>query len=148
MIHCKISKALNALKSRIYYVKKYKKGFHVILLLPGKIRDLIGDHSFFKTLIKNETRISIDDRNKDRLLLQANNYDFIFPRNCFYEGDFFDIIYPNLHINNTFIQSCIYDNPFYESKGVYEKFGFNYLSAPMGSSGHFGCDLWMLKKLD
>lgn len=30
---------------------------------------------------------------------------------------------------------------------VYEKRGFQYLSKPMGSSGHFGCDLWMLKKL-
>lgn len=30
---------------------------------------------------------------------------------------------------------------------VYEKFGFEYLKAPMGNSGHTGCDLWMLKKL-
>lgn len=30
---------------------------------------------------------------------------------------------------------------------VYEKLGFQYLYKPMGSSGHFGCDLWMLKKL-
>ena len=30
---------------------------------------------------------------------------------------------------------------------IYEKFGFEYLSAPLGHSGHFGCDLWMLKKL-
>jgi putative acetyltransferase len=30
---------------------------------------------------------------------------------------------------------------------VYEKFGFEYLSAPMGNSGHTGCDLWMLKAL-
>jgi putative acetyltransferase len=30
---------------------------------------------------------------------------------------------------------------------VYEHFGFRYLSAPMGNSGHFGCDLWMLKEL-
>lgn len=29
----------------------------------------------------------------------------------------------------------------------YEKFGFTYLSAPMGNSGHFGCDLWMIKQL-
>ncbi len=31
---------------------------------------------------------------------------------------------------------------------VYEKFGFGYLNGPMGNSGHFGCDRWMLKKLD
>jgi putative acetyltransferase len=30
---------------------------------------------------------------------------------------------------------------------VYEKFGFEYLKAPMGNTGHFGCDIWMLKKL-
>jgi putative acetyltransferase len=30
---------------------------------------------------------------------------------------------------------------------VYEKFGFQYLEAPMGNSGHFGCDVWMIKAL-
>ena len=30
---------------------------------------------------------------------------------------------------------------------TYEKFGFNYLSGPMGNSGHFGCELWMVKNL-
>lgn len=30
---------------------------------------------------------------------------------------------------------------------VYEKFGFHYLDAPMGNTGHFGCDIWMLKEL-
>jgi putative acetyltransferase len=30
---------------------------------------------------------------------------------------------------------------------IYEKFGFSYLSAPMGGSGHFGCALWMIRKL-
>lgn len=30
---------------------------------------------------------------------------------------------------------------------VYEKFGFSYLTAPMGNSGHNGCDIWMLRKL-
>ena len=27
---------------------------------------------------------------------------------------------------------------------VYEKMGFKYLDKPMGTSGHFGCDLWMI----
>jgi Sortase and related acyltransferases len=31
---------------------------------------------------------------------------------------------------------------------VYEKFGFEYLNGPLGNTGHYGCDLWMLKKLD
>lgn len=30
---------------------------------------------------------------------------------------------------------------------VYEKFGFSYLSGPMGNSGHTGCTLWMSKRL-
>ncbi len=30
---------------------------------------------------------------------------------------------------------------------TYEKFGFEYLSHPMGNTGHFGCDRWMLKKI-
>jgi putative acetyltransferase len=31
--------------------------------------------------------------------------------------------------------------------GLYEKNGFNYLTAPLGNSGHCGCDIWMLKEL-
>jgi len=30
---------------------------------------------------------------------------------------------------------------------LYEKLGFHYLPGPMGQSGHYGCDLWMLKNL-
>jgi|SRR5215213_7282642 len=30
---------------------------------------------------------------------------------------------------------------------TYEKFGFKYLDQAMGNSGHFGCELWMLKQL-
>lgn len=31
---------------------------------------------------------------------------------------------------------------------VYEKFGFTYLDKPLGNTGHFGCDVWMLKNLE
>ena len=31
--------------------------------------------------------------------------------------------------------------------GLYERAGFTYLMGPLGQSGHFGCDLWMIKKL-
>lgn len=31
---------------------------------------------------------------------------------------------------------------------VYEKFGFHHLSAPLGNTGHFGCQLWMLKEIE
>ena len=34
-----------------------------------------------------------------------------------------------------------------QALSVYEKFGFKYLSDPMGHSGHTGCSLWMLKVL-
>lgn len=32
--------------------------------------------------------------------------------------------------------------------GLYEKLGFTYLPGTLGQSGHFGCDLWMVKKLN
>lgn len=31
---------------------------------------------------------------------------------------------------------------------VYEKFGFKYLKGPMGNSGHTGCSMWMMKRLE
>lgn len=34
-----------------------------------------------------------------------------------------------------------------QALSVYEKFGFKYLTGPMGNSGHTGCSLWMLKEL-
>lgn len=34
-----------------------------------------------------------------------------------------------------------------QALNVYAKFGFEYLSKPMGNTGHFGCSLWMLKEL-
>lgn len=30
---------------------------------------------------------------------------------------------------------------------IYARYGFEYLKAPMGNSGHTGCSLWMLKQL-
>ena len=30
---------------------------------------------------------------------------------------------------------------------LYEKAGFKFISCAMGNSGHFGCDIWMLKDL-
>ncbi len=35
-----------------------------------------------------------------------------------------------------------------DALNTYAKFGFNYLSGPMGNTGHFGCELWMLKKIE
>ncbi|HEX8332266.1 MAG TPA: GNAT family N-acetyltransferase [Segetibacter sp.] len=30
---------------------------------------------------------------------------------------------------------------------IYMKYGFENLNGPLGNTGHFGCDVWMLKKL-
>src|SRR5688572_9610848 len=35
-----------------------------------------------------------------------------------------------------------------QAQKVYAKFGFDYLKGPMGNSGHTGCSLWMLKKIE
>jgi putative acetyltransferase len=34
-----------------------------------------------------------------------------------------------------------------QALAVYERFGFRYLDGPMGDTGHFGCDRWMLLEL-
>lgn len=31
--------------------------------------------------------------------------------------------------------------------GMYQKLGFKSLDKPLGNSGHFGCDIWMVKEL-
>jgi putative acetyltransferase len=31
--------------------------------------------------------------------------------------------------------------------GMYTQFGFRFLKSPLGSTGHFGCEVWMLKDL-
>ena len=30
---------------------------------------------------------------------------------------------------------------------LYERAGFRFINAALGNSGHFGCDIWMLKAL-
>ncbi len=34
-----------------------------------------------------------------------------------------------------------------QALAIYARFGFSYLTAPMGNSGHTGCSLWMMKEL-
>lgn len=31
--------------------------------------------------------------------------------------------------------------------GMYQKLGFKFIDKPLGNSGHFGCDIWMVKEL-
>lgn len=31
--------------------------------------------------------------------------------------------------------------------GMYQKMGFRFIDKPLGNSGHFGCNIWMVKKL-
>lgn len=35
-----------------------------------------------------------------------------------------------------------------KAMSVYEKFGFKYLDAPIGNTGHTGCSIWMLKEFE
>ncbi len=35
-----------------------------------------------------------------------------------------------------------------KAMGIYEKFGFYYLDGPLVNTGHFGCDVWMLKDIE
>lgn len=34
-----------------------------------------------------------------------------------------------------------------KAMSIYEKFGFSYINGPLGNTGHYGCDVWMLKSL-
>ena len=66
-----------------------------------------------------------------------------------------------LGLGRKIIQQCIafakkegYQNIYLETMpelkkalSTYEKFGFEYIDHPMGNTGHFGCDLWMLGKI-
>ncbi|MBM3414933.1 MAG: GNAT family N-acetyltransferase [Bacteroidetes bacterium] len=65
-------------------------------------------------------------------------------------------------LGRTLIEKCIarakelgYKNIYLESMPelkqalkIYARFGFEYLKGPMGNSGHTGCSLWMMKKVD
>ncbi len=53
-----------------------------------------------------------------------------------------------------FAESVGYKNIYLETMtelkqalNVYERMGFTYLDAPMGNSGHHGCELWMIKAI-
>jgi putative acetyltransferase len=35
-----------------------------------------------------------------------------------------------------------------QALAIYERFGFRYLDGPLGNTGHFGCDRWMLLDLE
>jgi putative acetyltransferase len=34
-----------------------------------------------------------------------------------------------------------------QALNIYAKSGFEYLDKPLGNSGHFGCDVWMMKRI-
>lgn len=64
-------------------------------------------------------------------------------------------------IGKTIFQKCLqsaqeagYKNIYLESLpefnkavSIYEKAGFKHIDHPLGASGHYGCDIWMVKKL-
>jgi len=49
-----------------------------------------------------------------------------------------------LNYNQLYIESI---PQFNTAIGIYEKLGFQSLTAPLGNSGHFGCNIWLLKTL-
>lgn len=110
------------LRQRLFYIKNHKKGFSIIFLLPGSLREKLGDNMFFRTLTKNNKSINLK-KEGDFSLLRAGDITLKFPKRCFYEGDFFDIIYPSLKLNDELIETLVYKNPYYESEGCYENFG-------------------------
>ena len=121
-IKSKVKSALKGVKQRLYYIKHSKKGFNFIFLVPGSIRESLGDNTFFRTLTKNNKNISLK-KSGEYTLLNAGKFKLKFPKGCFYEGDFFDIIYPSLHLQDPLIEALVYKNPYYESEGCYESFG-------------------------
>lgn len=36
---------------------------------------------------------------------------------------------------------------FDKAVGIYEHYGFHHLDGPLGNSGHFGCNIWMEKRI-
>lgn len=110
------------LKQRLYYIKNARYGFSYIFLLPGSWREKIGEHTFFRTLTKHIQEISLTKQGTS-MVLKAKDLTIRFPHRCFYEGDFFDIIYPRLGLKNPIIETLVYKNPYYESEGCYESFG-------------------------
>lgn len=115
-----ISKGLH---QRLFYIKNAKYGFSIIFLLPGSLREKIfGENTFFRTLTKNNKHIHLE-KNGDKMILKAGSFNLKFPMGCFYETDFFDIMYPRLGFHDPLIERLVYKNPFYVSEGCYEKFG-------------------------
>jgi len=50
--------------------------------------------------------------------------------------------------NNGFEQCYLETLPYMkEAQVLYKKTGFNYIEKPIGNTGHFSCDVWMLKDL-
>ncbi len=118
----KIKNIKNGILQRIFYIKNYKHGFSFLFLLPGSLREkFFGENTFFRALTKNSKHIHLQ-RSED-MLLKAGKFSLRFPKGCFYETDFFDILYPRLNLKDTSIEKIVYDNPFYVSEGSYEKFG-------------------------
>jgi FkbM family methyltransferase len=118
-----LKQIIRGIQQRIFYIKNSSKYFSFVFLLPGSIREKIDENLFFKTLIKKNKDITIGKDPDENTIIKAGKFLFKFPPKCFYEGDFFDIIYPYINKEDPIIDTFVYNNPFYESEGCYEKFG-------------------------
>lgn len=111
------------LAQRLFYINNSHYGFSFIFLLPGSMREkFFGENTFFRTLTKDNKHIHLQ-KSGSGMLLRAANYTLMFPKGCFYETDFFDIMYPRLNLHDPLIEHLVYRNPYYVSEGCYEKFG-------------------------
>ncbi len=113
----------NALKQRWFYLKNFNKGLSIVFLMPGALREYFRKNNFFKSVTRTCKEITLHEHADGQISLHAGTFDFDFPKKCFYEGDFFDIVYPALGIRDQIVDTFIYENPFYGSEGCYEDFG-------------------------
>lgn len=118
----KIRGISKGLFQRFYYLKNYKYGFSFVYLLPGSLREKLGEYTFFRTLTRHSKHITLK-KEGESMMLHAGIFVLRFPKGCFYETDFFDIVYPRLKIHDPIIDRIVYENPYYVSEGCYEKFG-------------------------
>ena len=56
----KIRSVAKGIKQRLFYIKNCRYGFSPVFLLPGSMREKLGENTFFKTLTKNNKHIHLE----------------------------------------------------------------------------------------
>lgn len=117
----------------LYEVFRKEKSFYFILLVD---REIIGGAGVYPTEGLEENTCELV-----KLYLKANfrgkGYGKILMNHCIEKAK-------TLKYQYMYLESMPELNI---AIPLYERYGFEYLKAPMGNSKHTGCDIWMLKKL-